>query len=268
MPQPRIVAIVLVKNEDIFIDNVLKNIVDFCDEIIVTDNYSTDMTHDIVMKMAEKHPKIRVMRINHPRDSHKVIEHFAGTNTWVFGVDGDEIYDPAGLREMRDRLITGDYDNVWSIKGNVLNCSTIDRESQKAKGYLSPPCRSMTKLYNFSLLESWTGCPERLHSGTRVYRNPDISPVTKNIFDESEWEGSCFRCLHAVFISRSTGEKGTLKRSRLNPAEIEAIASAKKKKSHVKLVKRLIQSVLGSNWKYRKYRRGPLVEKNIGGFLH
>ena len=55
----RIVCIVLVKNEDRFIETVLRNIVDFCDEIIVAINYPTrDNTANIVNKlMAEERNK-------------------------------------------------------------------------------------------------------------------------------------------------------------------------------------------------------------------
>lgn len=45
---PSIIGIVLVKNEDLFIDGVLTNILDFCDEIIVADNLSKDGTQEKV----------------------------------------------------------------------------------------------------------------------------------------------------------------------------------------------------------------------------
>ena len=69
----------------------------------------------------------------------------------------------AGLAEMRKRLFSGEYDAHWMILGNVLNCDLLELASMSAKGYLAPPCRSITKLYNFRLIRSWNGdTPERL----------------------------------------------------------------------------------------------------------
>ena len=44
----KIIGIILVKNEDIFIKNSIQNIIKFCDKIIILDNYSTDKTHEII----------------------------------------------------------------------------------------------------------------------------------------------------------------------------------------------------------------------------
>lgn len=41
----KIVGICLIKNEDYYIEQVLKNIMDFCDKIIVLDNMSEDNTY-------------------------------------------------------------------------------------------------------------------------------------------------------------------------------------------------------------------------------
>ena len=38
----KIIGIVLVKNEELYIERVLNNIKDFCDEIIVADNLSSE----------------------------------------------------------------------------------------------------------------------------------------------------------------------------------------------------------------------------------
>ena len=43
---PKIVAIMLIRNEDIHIERVIRNIVDFCDTIIITDHQSTDGTFE------------------------------------------------------------------------------------------------------------------------------------------------------------------------------------------------------------------------------
>jgi glycosyltransferase involved in cell wall biosynthesis len=265
--EPKITGIVLVKNEDIYIERVLANILEFCDEIIVTDNYSSDRTYGIIQKLAVQHPKISARRITHPRESHEAIEHYAGTNTWIFAVDGDEIYDPVGLKKMKSILKHGTFQDIWSIYGNVLNCTTINTEKKTANGYLAPPSRSMTKLYNFSLIESWTGCPERLHSGNLTLKNSTQKQKAMELYKTMDWESSYFRCLHAVFVPRSSKKNELLSKTRLNPAEIESIASAYRKKSYFKMTKRYALSLFGSNWKQKKYRRGSLIAKDISIFF-
>ena len=49
-------------------------------------------------------------------DSHALVEGYAGTDTWVFGVDGDELYDPAGLTAFRAQLLDGAHREWFSLK--------------------------------------------------------------------------------------------------------------------------------------------------------
>lgn len=263
-----IIGIVLIKNEDRFIEQVLKNILDFCDSIIVTDNGSTDNTVNIVKRMATQHAKITLKHVQHPRESHEVLEPYAGKDVWVFGVDGDELYDPKGLQELKQKILTGNYQDYWCIYGNVLNCTALDEKSLSATGYLAPPSRSMTKLYNFSLLQSWEGCPERLHGGIKRFKNSAENHNNLELFRSLEWDNSFFRCLHMAFIPRSTKYDTILLKGKLNPAEIEAIDSARRNKEWGKLLKRLYQKAFGSKWKNKKYRRGPIVEKNVNIFFN
>lgn len=267
MNSPEIIGILLVKDEDRFIEPVIKNIFEFCDKIIVADNYSRDQTYTIAREFAEKNSKLKVYQVSHPRESHKLIEHYAGTNTWIFGVDGDEIYDPSGLAEMKAHLNREEFKNIWCIYGNVLNCTSIDVAEGFAKGYLAPPSRSMTKLYNFSLLESWTGCPERLHSGALRFKISHVEPPRLHLYKTLDWDTSYFRCLHAVFMQRSSLKRSLAKRGRLNPAELHSIWSAYDKKSYVKFMLRYLRSWLGPDWKHKKYRRGPLVQKHVDSFF-
>ncbi len=94
----QIVCVVLVRNEERFIATVLGNIVDFCDKIIVVDDVQTrDDTGVIVRRMMARHDKISYVVTKDPGESHTMIQQYAGTDTWLFAVDGDEIYDPEGL---------------------------------------------------------------------------------------------------------------------------------------------------------------------------
>ena len=152
------------RNEDVFVERAVRNAVDFCDRLIIADHYSTDGTFEIVSRLAAEFPeKIELQRITDTRESHFLINGYAGSRTWIFAVDGDEVYDPAGLERLRGEVLSGQYDEWWIVFGNVLNCTAVDPSAGVASGYLAPPCRSMTKLFNFNLIESWDGAVTHVH---------------------------------------------------------------------------------------------------------
>ena len=117
----KIIGIVLVKYEDRFIEPVLRNIVDFCVELIVLDDYLTrDNTGKIVKALIKEEPKIVYKKIVRLSTSHEKKEKYAGSDTWIFAVDGDEIYDHDGLMRFRKRIEDGEIDKWWCIFGNLL----------------------------------------------------------------------------------------------------------------------------------------------------
>jgi glycosyltransferase involved in cell wall biosynthesis len=269
MENYQIIGIILIKDEDLYIERVLQNITDFCDVLIVADNYSQDRTYDIITSLAEKNPKVSVHRIQDVRESHTLIEEFAGTNTWIFAVDGDEIYDPGGLLTMRQQLSAGVFDESWCIYGNVLNCVSLDVSRKIAKGHLAPPCRSMTKLYNFSLIRSWVNCKERLHGGKLSFKDGYVER-RHELESELSWEESYFRCLHTVFLKRSSIQKRFVVNTRLNPHELLQMKKMKLKGRRYRLTAEIewyAKSWFRKDWKNIKYRRGPLVEKNVSAFF-
>jgi hypothetical protein len=208
MTRTRIVGIVLVRDEDIFVEQAVRNVLGFCDEIFLADNGSRDGTLAILKRLvAERPDKLRLHRIAHPRESHELIKGFAGEPVWVFGIDGDELYDPAGLSQLRTRLLAGDHEDAWLVRGNVLHCVELDDARSAARGYLSPPAPSMTKLHNFSLIESWDGQgrnPERLHGPAGLRFKPGTTDRKLELNRTAAWDDSIFRCLHVCFLPRST----------------------------------------------------------------
>ena len=74
----QIVAILLVKNEDLHIRWVINNIVGFCDHIIVLDNHSTDRTWEIVKQLADSTDKITVSRWDDPKTSQEILRRYYG----------------------------------------------------------------------------------------------------------------------------------------------------------------------------------------------
>lgn len=264
----KIVAICLVRNEEYFIDRVIRNIYDFCDKIFLIDNISIDSTFNILKKIAQSAPKVELHSLKDISKSQEFIKDYAGTSTWVFGVDGDEIYDPNGLKLLRKKILEGGYKNCTQIYGNVLNCSFLDEERKIAQGYLAPPCRSMTKLYNFELIADWSDPgAERLH-GDVTYKEGFSKNDSISLHEQCSWEESTFRCLHLCFLRRSGQD------AKRNADQLFARANIAdlNKGGLCTIVKRWVRAIFKineqSSWKLEKYSRGALVIKDVSIFFY
>lgn len=259
----QIVGVFMIRNEDLYLERAVRNVLDFCDRVLVADNYSTDRTWDLARALARESSKIECHRVRRPGDSHELVKGYAGSRTWVFGVDGDELYDPGGLARFRPELLAGRHDDSFIVFGNVLNCTALDVARGQARGYLAPPCRSMTKLYNFRLLRSWEGpCVERMMGGTPVFQPGHDAGQRRNLHEQVSWEAAAYRCLHLCFLRRSSRDArdGT----RPNPVELNA---------------RGLLGRIGLGWLRRrdpaapedykrdKYMRGPLVTVDVAPFF-
>ncbi len=258
---PNIVGIMLVRNEDIFLRRAALNILDFCDRVIIADHQSQDGTPEVCEDLARTSPKFEVHRIREPRESHEMLVPLANTNTWVFGVDGDEIYDPAGLASVRARIHAGEWRKWWVVFGNVLNCDKLDETSRTASGWLAPPCRSMTKLYNFAAVESLDPATKhRLHGRHDVF-NPGWHPVEarNELYKTTPWEFAELRCLHTCWMPRSSMDAAP---SRRNVTESLGIRNRLRA-----LAARLLGRTAASDYKQEKYRRGEYATVDATPFL-
>lgn len=264
MSRAQIVGIFLVKNEDVFFEQAVLNVLDFCDRILIADNYSSDRTWDIAQNLACAFKKISCQRIKKTEDSHEMIKGYAGTDTWVFGVDGDEIYDPEGLKKFRKEVQAGTYDNWWVLFGNVLNCTGLNLGKMEADGHLAPPCRSMTKLYNFKAISTWNGpCLERMLGGTPVFKDGFDATLRLNLHEQISWEDSRYRCLHTCFLKRSSLDPPN-GQDRPNPVEL----SGKNLLDRIGLgFVRTVYRGKKPSWKKEKYLRGPLVNLDVSQFF-
>ncbi len=260
----QVVGISLVRNEDRFVSWALRNTIDFCDRLLVLDNNSTDDTMECLLRLKSIYPKIEIHSIDDPSESHAYVEPFAGSESWVLGIDGDEIYDPEGLLRLKQRLLAGEFRASWGVHGNVLNCVKLDATFVAAEGYLAPPCRSMTKLYNFSAISSWTNCTQRLHGGILKYKPDFPVRLPTSLYETISWEKADLRCLHLCFLARSSLEGSTSQYARRNISELNRMTAIGK------IIRRWcpwVSRYESSKWKMAKYRRGKCVRKSIVPFL-
>ncbi len=263
--QAAIVGIALVRNEDVFVERAIRNTIDFCDRLIIADHFSTDGTFAILSRLAVEFPaKIQLVRIKDTRESHFLISGYAGTATWIFAVDGDEIYDPAGLVRFREELLAGRYDQSWLVFGNVLNCVAIDAAAGTATGYLAPPCRSMTKLFNFNLIESWDGAVTHvLANGTIKFKLGFDASRRLHLHERTAWDESPYRCLHTCFMRRSSVDgEDAVARPNVSENRRSGVTAWLRK-----AVRRLRGRPVASDWKMEKYARGELVTVDATSFL-
>src|SRR5436190_6399990 len=260
-----VVGIVLVRNEDVFVEQAVRNIAEFCDRIHAVDHVSSDGTWDILQRLAREYLHLDARRAHHAGESHKLIEQYAGTSTWVFGVDGDELYDAARLEGFREDLLGGGYDGVFKVASNVLNCVELDPE--RARGYLSPPSRSITKLYNFAAIDEWRGDgSERLHGGRILFRDGYDEGSVDNIGERIGWDETPLRCLHACFLRRSSSERPRSGEPHARPILEETQLQDRSWRGDLKRRLRRRRPPDESAWKREKYMRGDLVSLDASLF--
>lgn len=269
----QIIGLFMVKNEDVYIEQAIRNVVDFCDKIYVDDNGSSDQTIPIVERLQKEFSHIHLRSIEDTLESNENLIQYFGTDTWIFAVDGDEIYDKPRLVEMRERLEKGEFDDWWLIHGNCLHVTKIAEDRSKATGFMSPPSRSMTKLYNFSMITDFPITDERLH-GIPVFKNSqeDIKKRLE-LFNQYSWEESFFRCVHTAFVTRTSNPETqtSLFGVRLNPPQIHVLKKLWYKSSIFysvpRIAKLLLEVLFRKDVRIARYRQGTKTTKDVSEFF-
>jgi hypothetical protein len=258
-----VTGIVLARNEERYIETAVRNAAGFCDRMLLCDHRSSDGTAGILRGLSAELPSADFHALAEPRESHELLKPLCGSATWIFAVDGDEIYDPTGLGRLRRRIESGEFDRVWTVFGNVLNVTSLAPDGSSAQGHLSPPCRSMTKLYNFAAIESWNGnCPERLHGGQPVFRKGFSATDRRYLHEQVSWDEADFRCLHLCFLPRSTVDSTQMRRNIM-----ETYGSGWRDRLRFAMRRLLSRGRASSRWKQERYRRGPEVTVDASPFF-
>jgi glycosyltransferase involved in cell wall biosynthesis len=258
----QIVGSVLVRNEDRFVEQSIRNVAGFCDRIHAVDHVSSDGTWEILRSLATQFDHLDIHRARNSALAHRLLEPYAGTATWVIGVDGDELYDREGLARLRHDLLSGAHTDVFRLKAHVLNCDELDEGRRLASGWLAPPSRPITKLFNFGAVESWTDSPDPLQAGNIVFKPGQHWESRRDLADGTGWETDALRCLHLCFLPRSSTE------SRIARRNLDE--SGRYDRSLYGNVKRLLhprRSGTARNWKRDWYARGERVSVDASAFL-
>ncbi|MEM6600352.1 MAG: hypothetical protein AAF649_03095 [Verrucomicrobiota bacterium] len=262
----KIIGVMLMRNEEWTARWALESVRDFCDQVYVFDHGSTDATANIMEQCAGEDEGIQFSRIEHSRESHLVLESYAGTPTWIFAVDGDEIYDRKLLQELRPRVLIGEFDDYFKLTGNCLHVERMDSASNQVQGYECPPAKAVTKLYNFNAIDSWTNVPnERLHDGDVVFRAGYSHDSRYHFWQTQNWDDTAMRCLHLCFMTRSPDDNPEVKAR----ANISDVAAGKNSKRSLwkRLTNRANVREMPSAWKEDQYRKGELLDKELSPFL-
>ena len=172
---------------------------------------------------------------------------------------------PPGWPRFREQLLGGAHREWFSLKSNVLNVAELDEARRVASGYLSPPSRSITKLFNFAAIDSWTHCYRQyMHDGEIAFRPGFDRESIGVLSDRCSWEESPLRCLHVCFLRRSSLDPpDAAGHGRLSPIEL----GGKRRSRLNSLVDRLRPAPPPSPWKDEKYRQGELVTKDATPFF-
>lgn len=237
------------------------NVADFCDEILVFDNKFEDRTTELLDEVSRRFQHIQVVEVEDAYDTHKYVEDFAGKDFWCFGVDGDEIYDPAGLARLKPRILAREYKDHWRIYGHALHVTGIDWNTRRALGYAQPEARSITKLYNFNAITSWRqGRHQRLHGKTMEFRPGNSLEKAHCVWNDVSCGDSDLRCLHMCFVPRSPLEQNA--DGRPNPSEHMKSKALLRRAGQLLGLPRW-DSGRKKNYKDRHYAQGPFKAADI-----
>jgi RNA polymerase sigma factor (sigma-70 family) len=158
-PEPRITAVILARNEERTIEDALRSVQPWVDEILVIDNESEDGTVAIARRYTDRIVTARRADFANCFDAARnlAIEH--ATGDWIFVLDADERVPPRLGQELR-RLVReeGDTFAALAIPFKHYFCGKWMEHSGWWPGYTRPQLLKKGRFrYN-----------ERLHSGVEV----------------------------------------------------------------------------------------------------
>jgi len=202
----KIIGLMMIKNEDRFVATALEKALPFVDHMIVLDTGSCDETiYKITPLLASARCSSEVHIGVDLIDTHDFVQPYIGKPIWLFGVDGDEIYDTVGLMRIRKRLLAGVYEAVHQIRGWYVHVESdnVSQESDRrtVQGYFGPPAPSHTKLYNCANILKW---PNDHTAGVFDCDTRETAKAAVSFVESKTWSESQLRCIHMKRLIRSS----------------------------------------------------------------
>lgn len=106
-----ITAIVMTFNETLNLEECLDSIIDYVDDIIIVDSYSSDSTIEIAKKYSTKIYQNKF--INQAKQFIWAIENTDIKNEWILRIDADERWTKEGFEELREIIEQDKADGVY-----------------------------------------------------------------------------------------------------------------------------------------------------------
>ena len=170
MNKPKITAIYRVKNEERFIGQSINSVVDFCSEIIVLDDNSTDRTAEICSSFDKVSNiiKPRGAELDEVRDRNYLFETARKNNPdFILSIDGDEIFMPNASDILFEEISTLYPDSdVFDFQFLTLwdNVNTIRTDGIFGNYWQKRLLRMKNQPYSLLLVENDN--PGNLHCGS------------------------------------------------------------------------------------------------------
>ena len=167
---------------------------------------SEDRTPEILRSLAREFDHVVVERSTNAGISHRQLQPYVGTDTWVLGVDGDELFDPAGLERLRNDLDAGAYADAFRVRARPPATSSISRLGLRAVSLLHRAGLSRSSTTSL-LLNPGRGAPERLLGMDPEFRLGFHRESRVFLFDTTDWNDDPLRLLHVCFLRRSSSRR-------------------------------------------------------------
>ncbi len=126
-------VIILTLNEELHIERCLNNVMDWADEVIIIDSFSTDKTLEIAEKYGSKVYQHKFE--NQAQQFNWALENVEIKNEWIFRLDADEYLTPELKDEITQTLINTDKEPIYADKKSAL-ISQNQYKSVSINGFL------------------------------------------------------------------------------------------------------------------------------------
>lgn len=197
-----ITAHMIVRNEDRWIWFAIKSVLPYVKQILITDTGSTDNTVNIVRSIKSKKIVLDQITTNSADDITKARQNqITNTHTsWIWVVDGDEIYPRKTAKEVVDATKSSQYEGIvvrrYDLLGDIFH---RQRETVGEYNLFGQKGHLVTRLINLSEVKGLhlkgtypnEGYYDEEGISTRA-RNPKNWYITKNYF------------YHSMYLKRSS----------------------------------------------------------------